>query len=250
MIKAIIIDDEQHCLDRLRKLLVSFFYEEVELVGCYLDVVEAREALSLVKPDLVFLDIEMEGLTGFDLLKSLKEVDFHVVFTTAHNKYAIDAFKLSAINYLLKPIDVDDLKDTFKRIEKIESKSQSNLSLDALFQNLDTLNSQNKKIAIPTISGLCFVNLQDILRCQSDVNYTIIHKKDKSSLTVAKTLKDFESLLKDYHFFRVHNSHLINLNYIKNYNKGKGGYVTLEDGTEIEVSTRRKDDFIKCITAL
>lgn len=102
MIKAIIIDDEQHCLDRLRNLLVSFFNEEVDLVGCYLNVVEAREALSLVKPDLVFLDIEMEGLTGFDFLKSLKEVDFHVVFTTAHNKYAIDAFKLSAINYLLK----------------------------------------------------------------------------------------------------------------------------------------------------
>jgi len=249
MIKAIIVDDEEHCIHRLQKLMFSL-NKEIELVGCYTNAAKAIEGIQLSKPDIVFLDVELGELTGFDVLKSLPEINFEIVFTTAYHQYAIKAFNFSAIHYLLKPIDIDDLEETFRRIKKRGVAQQSNLSLDLLYQNLKNINAQNKKIAIPTLNGLCFIGIQDIIRCQSDVNYTIIYKKDKSSLTVAKTLKDFEALLKDYQFFRIHNSHLVNLNYIKSYNKGKGGYVILDDGTEIEVSTRRKDDFMKRIAEL
>lgn len=245
MIKAVIVDDEQHCIDRLKNLVATYYSNQVSIIETFNNIDDAYLALQELKLDLLFLDVQINRETGFDLLRKLPVIAFDVIFTTAFEQYAIKAFKFSAADYLLKPIDVDDLKDSLKRIKESETKRPKNEDLNLLIANIKNMQHQTKKITVPTINGLEFLNIQDILHCKSDVNYTTLFMKDKSKLMVAKTLKEFEGILCSYNFFRVHNSHLINLNYIKSYHKGKGGYLILEDNTEIEVSTRKKDDFLQ-----
>ena len=196
-------------------------------------------------PDLVFLDVKIHGENGFDLLKQLDEIDFEVIFTTAYDNYAVQAFKFSALDYLLKPIDPDDLKQAVDKLKTKLSKNELAKKFDVLFHNLKNLEGASKRITIPTVNGLVFLQVSDIIRCQSDVNYTTIYLTDRHKMTVAKTLKEFEALLEEYDFYRVHNSHLINLAFVRSYHKGKGGYVSLSDGSEIEVSTRRKEAFLR-----
>ncbi len=245
MIKAIIIDDEQHCINRLQTLLADYCIETVHLMGAYQTVEEGIVAIKKLQPALVFLDVQIHDKTGFDLLKQLDEINFEVIFATAFEKYAVQAFKFSAIDYLLKPVDPDDLKRAIDKLTLKMSKEETSGKFDTLFHNLKNIQGASKRICVPVINGLVFLQVNDIIRCQSDINYTTIYTKDKQKLMVAKTLKEFEELLTEYNFFRVHNSHLINLNYIKSYNKGKGGFVSMIDNSEIEVSTRRKDDFLK-----
>jgi len=244
MIKAIIIDDERHCINRLENILTEHYSNEVELTGSFEAVEEGLEAIKKLKPQLVFLDVEIHDKTGFDLLKQIPEIDFEVIFTTAYDKYAVQAFKFSAIDYLLKPVDADELQQALDKLKVKFSRNEMSQKLDALFHNLKNIKG-SKKICVPVLTGLIFVNVDDIVRCESNVNYTTLFTKDKQKILVAKTLKEFEELLGDYNFFRVHNSHLINLDYIKSYNKGKGGTVSMTDGSEIEVSTRRKEEFLK-----
>ena len=245
MIKAIIIDDEQHCINRLTKLINEYCSDEIELAGTFDTVEKGLEGIKKLNPELVFLDVEIKDKTGFDLLKQVPEVDFEVIFTTAYDKYAVQAFKFSAVDYLLKPVDADDLQQALHKLRKKFSKTELSQKLDTLFHNLKTIQGSSKKICVPVLNGLIFLNVDEIVRCESNINYTTLFTKDKQKILVAKTLKDFEELLSDYNFFRVHNSHLINLSYIKSYNKGKGGSISMTDGSEIEVSTRRKDEFLK-----
>lgn len=248
MINAIIIDDEQHCLDRLRGLL-AVHSDAVQLLGAFSSVEEGIAAIKRLHPDVVFLDVELHDKTGFDLLREVRAIQFDVVFTTAFDKYAVQAFRFSAIDYLLKPIDPDDLRQAIEKLKEKKSKEEISQKLDVLFHNLRSIEGASRKISIPTINGYVFLKVSDIIRCESDVNYTNIFLHDRRKLTVAKTLKEFEEMLTEYNFFRVHNSHLINLAYIKEYNKGKGGYVSMVDGSEIEVSSRRKSEFLKRIAA-
>lgn len=250
MIKAIIIDDEQHCIDRLKNLIANYLSNEVSIIESYTNIDDAYKGIVALQPDLVFLDVQINRETGFDLLRKIPTISFDVIFTTAFEQYAIKAFKFSAADYLLKPIDVDDLKDSIKRIKEDERKAPKDESLNLLIANIKNIQHHTKKITVPTLNGLEFLTIQDILHCKSDVNYTTIFMKDKTKLMVAKTLKEFEGILSSYNFFRVHNSHLVNLNHIKSYHKGKGGYLILEDHTEIEVSTRRKDDFLQKLSEL
>jgi len=243
MLTAIIVEDEQHCVDRLLDLLKPH-HGDIEVVGVYKAYSEALLALKKVQPDFIFLDVQLANRTGFELLKELQPISFEVVFTTAHEKYAIEAFDFSALDYLLKPIDPADLERSITKLKKTLS-SDLGKKMETLFHNLQLEQNITKRIAIPTTEGLTFVSLTDIVRCQADTNYTHIHISNGSRLTVAKTLKQFEQLLGDYGFFRVHNSHLINLAFIKKYNKGKQGTVEMDDGSEIEVSIRRKDPFLK-----
>ncbi|GAA3972957.1 LytR/AlgR family response regulator transcription factor [Mucilaginibacter dorajii] len=250
MISAVIIDDEPHCIDRLSYLADHYCAGELFIAGTADRVDSGFELIKELKPQLVFLDIQIHQQTGFDLLKKYITIPFQVVFTTAFEQYAIQAFKFSAVDYLLKPIDPDELQLTVKKLrEKIEREHHLD-SIALLFQNIQQMGQHDPKITVPTMTGLEFIKVQDIIRCQSDVNYTTIFMKDKKSLMVAKTLKEFEGLLSPYNFFRIHNSHLVNLAYIKSYYKGKGGYVQLEDKTELEVSSRRKDDFLAMLSAL
>jgi two-component system LytT family response regulator len=242
MITAVIVDDEQHCTDRLSSLLAQLFSKNIQLIGCFNTVYDALSGIKKLQPDLIFLDMQINDKTGFDLLQQSEQINFEVIFTTAYEKYAVQAFKFSAIDYLLKPVDASDLKSALDKLNDKISKNDKSKKIDALLHNMQ---SASKRICVPVINGLVFLQVTDIIRCQSEINYTNIFLKDKQKLLVAKTLKEFEEMLADYNFFRVHNSHLINLAYIKSYNKGKGGYVTMMDNSSIEVSTRRKDEFLK-----
>jgi two-component system LytT family response regulator len=248
MIKAIIIDDEQHCINRLQLLLKGLKAEKVIVESCCTSVEEGLEAVNKIRPDLLFLDVEINEKTGFDLLRQFSQIDFDVIFTTAFDKYAVQAFKFSAIDYLLKPIDSEDLALAIEKVSNKLYKMHAAQRFDALFHNLKNIESASKKICVPVVSGLVFLQVNTIVRCQSDINYTTIHTSDKQKLVVAKTLKDFEELLGEYNFYRIHNSHLINLAFIKSYHRS--GFVTMNDQTELEVSTRRREDFLKRLADL
>jgi two-component system, LytTR family, response regulator len=250
MIKTIIIDDEQHCIDRLSGLLINFHSENIRLTGTFSTVDEGASAINKLQPQLVFLDVEIHERTGFDLLKQVEKVNFEVIFTTAYDKYAVQAFKFSAIDYLLKPITPEDLSDAVNKVQDKISKNDTAVKLDTLFHNIKNIQGAGKKICVPVVTGLVFLDIAEIIRCESDINYTTIYMKDKQKLVVAKTLKEFEEMLTEYNFFRVHNSHLINLAFIKSYNKGKGGFLTLIDNSSIEVSTRRKDELMRKLAEL
>ncbi|MDN3671137.1 LytTR family DNA-binding domain-containing protein [Echinicola jeungdonensis] len=244
MIKAIIIDDEIHCIERLKKILLNHFSMSIQLVGTYKTVSGGKKAIEILNPDLIFLDIQLKSQSGFDLLNEIGKVNIHVIFTTAFEEYAIKAFKFNAIDYLLKPIDPSELADAIVRLQGEMKKNQQSEKFEILFKSLCEEKKSNKKIAVPTMNGLVILNISDIIRCQSDVNYTYIFLESGEKMMVSKSLKEFELLLKDYQFYRVHNSHLVNLDFIKSYFKGKGGYLELLDGSSVEVSSRRKSGLL------
>jgi two-component system LytT family response regulator len=241
MIRTIIIDDEQHCIDRLSGMLTDHCKKEVLLMDSFSSFDDGIKGIERLQPQLVFLDVQIKDKTGFELLKQVSDLNFDVIFTTAYEKFAVQAFKFSATDFLLKPIVAEDLLAAIQKLNNKLSLTEKAKKFETLFFNVS---ESAKRIAIPTVTGFTYLNTSDILRCESDVNYTTIYLKDKTSLMVAKTLKEFEEMLRDFGFFRIHNSHLINIAYIKSYNKGKGGYVTLTDNKQIEVSTRRKDEFL------
>jgi two-component system LytT family response regulator len=250
MIRAIIIDDEQHCIDRLTNLLKEHFPEKVHLIDSFQTVEQGIKAIEKLRPDLVFLDVQIHDKTGFELLQHVDRIFFEVIFTTAFDKYAVQAFRFSATDYLLKPIDPDEFRQAVSKITNRSNRTEINSTLVHLLNNIKETQIASKKIGIPVITGIVFVQVNEIIRCQSDINYTTFYLTDKRKLLVAKTLKEYEELLSDYNFFRVHNSHLVNLAFIKSYHKGKGGSVKMSDGSEIEISTRRKDEFLKKIAEL
>ncbi len=244
MIKAAIVDDEQSCIDRLTRLLGEY----PDDIGILVTARSAPEAVSAIKqhqPDLLLLDVQLGNATGFDVLEGIRDVECEVIFTTAFEQYAVQAFRFSAIDYLLKPVDPDDLAVALARVKEKLSKSEMSKKLDVLFHNLKTLEGTSKKITVPTMAGFEVLQVSDIIRCESEVNYTHIFVKGHKKITVARTLKDFEEMLTEFNFCRVHNSHLINLAHILKYNKGTGGYVTMSDDSEVEVSQRKKDEFLK-----
>jgi two-component system LytT family response regulator len=248
MINAIIIDESQDCINRLSSLLTAHFEDSVTLVGASLTAADGLDAIQKLRPDLLFLNIDSRDKTGFDLLEQIDEINFEIIFMSREEKHAIKAFRLRAIDYLLKPIHPGDLKQAIDTLREKMAKDEAFQKLDTLVQGLKTIHGQSKRICVPVISGLVFLQVNDIVRCHSDINYTNIYLKDRQKLTVAKTLKEFEEKLGDYNFYRLHNSHLVNLSYIKSYNKGNGGYVTMIDNSQIKVSTRRKEEFLKKLT--
>jgi two-component system LytT family response regulator len=251
MIKAIIIDDEQHCVDRLSNLLVACCADSVELVGTAQSVEEGIDSARRLHPDLLFLDVQLRDRTAFEMLEQLTGTPLNVIFTTAFEKYAVQAFRFSAIDYLLKPVAAEDLLMAVARLREKMSKEDMARKLDVLFHNMKGLSGSSKKIAVPTTTGLEFLDVNNIVRCKAEENYTVLFLREgKQKMTVARTLKEFEELLGDYNFFRVHHSHLINLSHIKRYHKGKGGHVAMADNSEIEVSTRRKEEFLKRLATL
>ncbi|MBE7172643.1 MAG: response regulator transcription factor [Williamsia sp.] len=253
MIKAIIVDDEQHCLDRLSNLLAAHCAEAIYVMGTYRSVVEGVEAIGKLRPELIFLDVELRNQTAFDLLEKVKEtskqINFDIIFTTAHAEYAVQAFKLNAIDYLMKRIDPEDLIAAVEKLTRKKSQEERTRQLEAVTEYFKSPPGVLKRIAVPTSTGLTVLSLSDIIRCESCGSYTRFHIRDKpkesKTLMVAKTLGDYEELLSAYSFFRVHNSDLINLAFVKDYNKGKGGFVIMTDGSKIDVSTRRKNEFLK-----
>ena len=245
MITAIIIDDEAKGRLALREKLLSYC-PQVKVVA---EAANGQEALLLIqhhKPLLIFLDIEMPKMNGFEMLNELPEKDFHIIFTTAYDQYAIKAIKYAAFDYLLKPIDIEELQEAISNIETREN-NETKKQVELLQQNMQHPKKQLNKLAIPTLEGLLFFDINDIIHLEANSNYTNIYFTNKTKITASKTLKEFEELLPEDIFFRTHHSHLINLNYIKRYIKGDGGQIELQNGSYVDVARRKKEEFLKAI---
>ena len=244
-LKAILVDDELNSLQNLQQKLKEFC-PDIEVMACAQKPEEAIQIIRELKPDVLFLDIEMPRMNGFRMLEELGDIPFEIIFTTAYNHYAVDAIRISAFDYLTKPIAIRDLQRAVERLLETHQ-HQSKEKLSVLKQSLVSARSQDEKIAIPTSDGLEFIAIKTILHIESSSNYSKIHFVEGKSILVTKLLKDFEDLLVPYRFYRVHNSHLINLQYIKKYIRGEGGQVVLQNGTVIDVARRKKEEFLKAI---
>ena len=247
MFTAFLIDDEIHCTETLQEKL-KLFCPTVEITGIFNDPQQALETLKLQPPDVIFLDVEMPRLNGFGLLEKLRKINFEVVFTTAYDQFALQAFKMSAFDYLLKPIEKDDL---IKCVEKLKQRKAAVISenqMQILMQHMQqTTQTDKAKIAVPTLEGIEFFYIRDIIYLEGQSNYSRIYLKDGKNLLVCKTLKNFEETLGNYQFCRIHLSYYINLLYVKKYIRGEGGTVIMENGTELDVSRRKKEDFLKVL---
>ncbi|MCB0489021.1 MAG: LytTR family DNA-binding domain-containing protein [Cyclobacteriaceae bacterium] len=241
-LKGIIVDDETKSRESLR-ILIEDFCEDIEVCALCQNVDEAIAAIKTHQPDVVFLDIQLQRETGFDVLTRIKDVNFDVIFTTAYSEYAIKAFRFSAIDYLLKPIDVNELKRAIGKVNK--KKDNLSVRLQSLIQNLKVPPSGNHKLALPTMEGLIFVKVNDIIFCEASSNYTEINVNDGKKYLVSRTLKEYDELLQDHNFYRIHNSYLINLNAVKKYVRGEGGYVIMNNDRSLTVSKRKKEGFLE-----
>lgn len=240
--RIVIIDDEVSARNNLARLLENNFPEH-EIIGQADGVKKGKSLIDQLEPELIFLDVQMQDGTGFDLLKLVDISKFHLIFVSAYDHFAITAIKFSAVDYLLKPVEIEDLRIAFDKIKQTNYNKDLKQKLDILLSNINRID----KIALPSLSGIEFVKIEDIIRCESDNNYTNFFLKNGNKIIVSKTLKEFEEMLETKGFFRTHKSHIINLNYMKKYVKGEGGYVIMEDGSEVLVSRRRKDDFINIL---
>ena len=245
MMRALIIDDEIRSRESL-EIIVKENCKNVEVVALAESVESGVAAIKQHKPDLLFLDIELQDGTGFDLLEKSSYGDFHVIFTTAFENYALKALKLSAVDYLLKPINSEELVQAVNKAEELSDSDSTNKNFELLLQNLQ--NSTGKhKIALPTSEGLTFINVSEIIRCQADGSYTHFFFKDRKKILVSKKIKEYEELLSPYNFVRVHHSHLVNLDEVAKYVRGDGGYVVMSDGETVYVSKRKKEDFMSAL---
>ncbi len=244
MVRAVIVEDETDSRDLLKRYLREGEYE-VEICGETDNIEDGISLIQSEKPNLVFLDIQLKDGSSFKLLERLDNRNFDIIFITAYDDYALKAFKYSTLEYILKPIDRDKLRAAMQWVQK-EPKTEVNQQIQLL---LDQFKNQKRqeKISIASADGIYFIRIKEIVRCEGADNYTLVHLLNKEKIVVSKTIKEFEEMLRGDGFFRVHKSHLINLNYMKKFVKGEGGYIIMEDGRTIEVSRRRKNGFLKIL---
>ena len=243
MLKSIIIDDEPYCCEILAAMLESDC-PDVEIISICNNAKDALVAIHQHSPDLVFLDVEMPRMNGFEMLEQLSSINFHLIFTTSYDQYALKAIRFSAIDYLLKPIDREELK---MAVEKVKEKIHIPIpqQLEILMQKLRQPSSPVNKIALPTMEGLQMISIDSIVSCESDDNYTKLKLKSGKKLLVTRSLKEIEESLEQHSFIRVHRSYLVNLNEIEKYIKGEGGYLVMSDGTTIDVARNKKEVLLK-----
>jgi len=247
MIKAVIIDDEVDARVHLKYLLASNC-PEVIVVGEAVDVKSGITAIEKLAPNLVFLDINLPDGSGFNILKSFNKIDFGVVFVTAYSEYAIEAFRFSALHYLLKPIDPTDLTSAVKKAEDELNKQNLETRLKSLYHNLQNNTDKSKKVVLTTNTNWFVINSDEIILCKSEKNYTEFHISDSRIITVSKTIKDYDDLLSRYGFFRVHKQYLININHINSFDKKGTGVLLMTNNYSIPVSARVRTQLLKFIT--
>lgn len=246
--KAILIDDEKNALEML-EWMIQKNCPEVEIVAMCDSPLEGLEKIKALKPDLIFLDIEMPQLNGFDLLDRLGKHDSDVIFTTAYNQFAIKAFKICALDYLLKPIDPDDLKGSVQKALTKKSKVSSE-QLEMLMSYIKPEKPKPRKVALTASDHLIFVETDKIIYCESDSNYTIFFLTTGEKVMVSKTLKDVEEILEGSDFFRIHASYLINMKHVSKFTRGDGGYVVMSNNQHITVSRKKKDEFFEMFSKI
>ncbi len=248
MLRTIIIDDEAHMRQTLEKMVGSFC-PNIKMVATADSVKSGVEKIGNLHPDLILLDIKMKDGTGFDLLKQLQPVDFKVIFITAYNQYAIKAFKFSAIDYLLKPVDPDELTEAVNKVESVMQKD-FNTQLGALEENILSQDKANRKIILKTMDNVHLVKTRNINYCESEGSYCAIHLLNGKKILVSNVLKDYDELLKDAGFYRVHKSFLINIRHIERFEKADGGYVVLENEIKVPVASRKREELMEMFERL
>ena len=243
MIRTVVIEDEEHS----RKMLLQMLQEHCKQINVVAEANSVKTGLSAIAqqmPQLVFLDIELQSETSFEILEKLPEINFELVFTTAFDHYALKEIKFCAIDYLLKPIDLNELRSAVAKAEKRLNREYLNKNLEVLLNNLKSGTQNNHKIALSTLEGLLFVNVSDIIYCESNGPYTKFIFKQGDKIVTSKHLKEYEDLLSAYDFFRIHKSYLVNLQEIKKYIRGEGGQLIMSNGAALSVSKHRKEHFL------
>ncbi len=244
MITSILIDDDANLRNGMRSLLERYA-PEIKIIGEADSVKTGIETIQALQPQVVFLDIQLGEGTGFDILEQLANVNgkstSHIVFITAHEQYAIKAFRFSALDFLLKPVDPDELQKVILKIKNVLDKNVDYAHIDLLLENIRKKVDNFKRIALSTGDGIHLFEISDIIRCESEDNYTTFYIKNNNPIVISKTLKEYEDLLTEHGFERIHQSHLINLSYLKSYIKKDGGYVVMADNSRLPISQRKKE---------
>jgi two-component system LytT family response regulator len=250
-ITALLIDDDPNLRSGMRGLL-SMVAPEVVIVAEAEDVASGVAAIEKWQPQVLFLDIQLNDGTGFDVLEHFTKnntvLRSQVVFITAHEQYAVKAFRLSALDYLLKPVDPDELKSVVEKLKKSQNESTGISHVELLLENIKRQTNNFKRIALTNSDGIHLFEIADIIRCESEDNYTTFYIRNNKPVLVSRTLKEFEELLRDHGFVRIHQSHLINLTFLKSYVKKNGGYVIMADQTHLPISQRNKERLQELIT--
>jgi two-component system LytT family response regulator len=245
MIKTIIIEDEKQSLEVLQ-LMLENYQNVIEVVDSCDTPAKGIESIQRNAPQLVFLDIEMPRMNGFEMLKKLETINFDIVFITAYDKYALNAIKISALDYLLKPIDKEELSNAIQKCVNNIDQKHTRQKMDILFKNLTQHNALDRTITLTSVDGIRFIKMKDIVRLEANGRYTKFYLLNKEVILASRTLGDFEEALSSNEFFRIHEAHIINLLYIDRFHKGNN-YVLLSDKTELPLARRRKEDFLKII---
>jgi two-component system LytT family response regulator len=253
MITAVLIDDDKHLRTGLKALLERYT-NEIHIISEAESVKSGVALLEKIQPQVIFLDIHLSDGTGFDILEQLAKTkgktNAHIVFITAHEQYAVKAFKFSALDFLLKPVDPEELQNTIAKIKEAVGKSNSFEHIDLLLENIRKKVDNFKRIALSTNDGIHLFDVSDIIRCEADKNYTFFFLSNGKKILVSKTLKDFETLLAGHNFFRIQQSHLININYVERYDKFDGGSVIMKDGASVPLSQAKKEMFFQLLENL
>ena len=243
-LKAVIVDDELASRETLASYLKNYC-PDIELVADADSVKSGLEIIKKHKPEVVFLDIEMPYGNAFDLLEQIDHVDFDLVFVTAYSNYAIKALNMSASYYILKPISIDELINAVEKIKSERNSGDISIQSKILIENIQSANKQNHKIVLPQLNGFDVIKVNEIIRCQANDNFTEFYLTNGTKKLISRTLKFYEDILKDFDFVRIHKSHLINLQYVTKYMKGKGGQVEMTDGSVVDVSANQKASFLE-----
>ena len=249
MYKVILIDDEKIIQKGLKGILDNFV-NDVNVVAVAGNVAEGIAQIEKHNPDIVFLDIDMPDGTGFDLLKKLPQINFSLVFCTASNQHAIKAFKYNAIDYILKPLDIEDVVNAVEKAKNTLAIKEKNVSIDQLLSFMQDSQKVKDKLVLKTMSDMFIVQINDIYNCQSDGGYTTFMFKDDNSIVVSNTLKTYESILLQHNFIKTHRSHLVNTEYIKQIHKMDGGFIVLDNDRKIPISSRKRNTVIEAISKL
>ncbi len=249
MLKVILVDDEQNVREAVSRLL-ELYHPEVKVCASCNSISSAIAAIKEHKPDILLLDIEIGNENGFDIFKHFPKPNFRVIFITAYQHYALQAFRFAALDYLLKPIGPALLSEALTKAIDMFDKEKITVKLDSFIHNMSDLSKDAKKIVLKTSDNIHLVNLRDIIYCEADRSYTTFYLADKSRILVSTTMGDYEELFNDYGFFRIHQSFLLNLNYFKRYEKSDGGKAVLTDNTNLPVATRKKDQLLQRLTNL
>ncbi|NND07469.1 MAG: response regulator transcription factor [Saprospiraceae bacterium] len=247
-VKAIIVEDEFHSREALKNL-VAEYCPDIEVLGLAANIDEGLTLLEDINPDLVFLDIEMPNESGFDLLTKAKKLNFEVIFTTAYRHYALKAIKFSAIDYILKPIDLEELQSAVDKVMKKRRDMWDNKKIENLLSNIHNKNVNQHSITLSTSEGYEFIKVSQIIYCEANGAYTKFYLKERKPLLVSRHLKEYENLLNDHHFMRVHQSYLVNLMEVEKYLRSDGGYIVMKNGDKISISNRKKEQFIQAMAS-